>query len=114
MSEREADLAIGVGAPGSFGTCCRGRRQDGGRIPRREWNRVIVPSEQRRLQEDRKDAKERRSATRRRQLRLPDPIPRGEAQIHFNLIPPSAPCPSSENLTFGPRKLIKPAETLAS
>ena len=75
MSERGTDLTLGVGPPWSFGARCRGRRQDGGRIPRRERKRVMVPSEQRRLQEDCEDAKERRSAARRRQLRLPAQTP---------------------------------------
>jgi hypothetical protein len=97
MGEREADLAIGVGPPGSFGASCRGRCQDGGRIPRREWKRVVVPSKQHRLQEDRKDAKEHPSAARHRQFPIALPIPRGEAQMHVSLIPPSAPCPRSHD-----------------
>jgi hypothetical protein len=88
MSERETDLAIGVDPPGSVGASCRGRRQDGRRAPRRKWERVVVPSKQHRLQEDRKDAEERRSATRTRrpwfvlQDRCPYP------QMHASRIPP--------------------------
>ena len=90
MSEREADLAIGVGPPGSFGAGSRRRHHDG-RIPRREWERVVVPSKQHRLKEDRKNAKESGSAPRRRQLRLALPIPRGEAQKHVSPIPLGRP-----------------------
>ena len=63
MSEREADLAIGVGPPGRFGASCRDRRHDGVRVPRIKWERVVVPSKQHRLQEDRKNP--RRAAPRR-------------------------------------------------
>jgi hypothetical protein len=70
MAERKADLAIVVDQSRHF---LADGRQDGWRAPRRKRERVMVPSDQRRLQEDRKNTKQRGPAARRR--RLADPIP---------------------------------------
>jgi hypothetical protein len=75
MAEREADLAIVVSPSGSFGSIRRGDRQESGCAHRREWKRVVVPSEQHRLKEDRKNAEQRAPASRSRHPRLVRPDP---------------------------------------
>ena len=72
MAERKADLAIVVGQDGRRGA---GWRQDGRRAARRKRERVMVPTEQRRLQEDRKNGEKPGSTARRRRPRLAGQIP---------------------------------------
>ena len=87
MAERKADLAIVVRQDRRRVAACRSGREDYRIAARRKPKRVMMPSEQCRLQEDRKNAEERRSATRRRQFPIADPQHSGEAQIS----PRSAP-----------------------
>src|SRR5437870_11866340 len=81
MDQREADLAIVVNR------CWRLRaaRRGDDRSPRRERQRVMVPSEEHRLEENRKDAEKcGRSAGSRQPLR-PYPSPCGNAHMHVDL-----------------------------
>jgi hypothetical protein len=55
MAEREADLAIVVRQDRRRGTGWRGGRQGGRRAARRKRKRVVMPTEQHRLQEDREN-----------------------------------------------------------
>jgi hypothetical protein len=72
MAERKADLAIVVDQSRNF---VAGGRQDGWRAHRGEGKRVVVPTEEDRLEEDRKSTEQRGPAPHRGQLRLVDPIP---------------------------------------
>jgi hypothetical protein len=87
MAQRKADLAIVVRQDRRRVAACRSSREDYRIAARRKPKRVMMPSEQCRLQEDRKNAEKRRSATRRRQFPIADPQHSGEAQIS----PRSAP-----------------------
>ena len=82
MAEREADLAIVVRH--SRGRGRLGAPPNSRRAPRRKRKQVVVPGEQRGLQQDRKNAKKRRPATRSRRPRLAGPDPCGEAQTHVS------------------------------
>jgi hypothetical protein len=84
MAEREADRAIVVGQSRSF---VAGGRQGGWRPPRGERKRVVVPGEQHRLEEHRKNAKKCGPAARPQQPRPIRPNPCGEARMHVAAIP---------------------------
>ncbi len=83
MAEREADRAIVVDQSRSL---VAGGRQGGWRPPRGERKRVVVPGEQHRLEEHRKNA-EKCDPAARRQPRPIRPNPCGEARMHFDAIP---------------------------
>ena len=72
MAERKADLAIVVRQHRVRGA---GWRQDGRRTTRRKRERVVVPTEQPGLEEDRKNAEKRDPTARRGRPRLAAPIP---------------------------------------
>jgi hypothetical protein len=59
MAERKADLAIVVGQDRRRGAGGRGGHQGCGLAARRKRERVVVPTEQHRLEEDRKNAESR-------------------------------------------------------
>jgi hypothetical protein len=66
VAERKADLAIVVDHDGRRLADWRTDCQDGRRAVRRKRERVMVPTEQRRLQHDRKNGETRRPSARRR------------------------------------------------
>ena len=59
MAECKADLAIVVRQDRRRGAGWRGGRQGGRRAARRKRKRVVMPTEQHRLQEDRENAESR-------------------------------------------------------
>jgi len=75
VAEHEADLAIVVLEPRGAVTGCRGCRYNRWRVSRRVWQRVTVPGEQHRLEQECEDTKTCRPAPRRLPSRSRTPTP---------------------------------------
>ena len=75
MAERRTDLAIVVRQGRRRVAARRAGRQNGRRAARRERERMVVPTEQRGLEKERKNAEKRSLTARRRRFRLANPIP---------------------------------------
>jgi hypothetical protein len=82
MTECKTDRTIVVGEDRRRVAVVRAGREDGRRASRGKRWRVVVPTEEERLEEDRKSAKQRDPAARSRQPRSIGPNPRGRARMH--------------------------------
>ena len=82
MTERKTDRTIVVGEDRRRVAVVRAGREDGRRAPRGKRRRVVVPTAEEPLEEDRKSAEQRDRAARSRQPRSIGPNPRGRARMH--------------------------------
>jgi hypothetical protein len=93
MAKRKANLAVVVRPRRRLVAGGHTSRQDAGRAPQGKRERVMVPTDQHRLQEDRKNPEKRRSPTRRRQLRFGVQTPCHQSRTHFSQVRPSIMIP---------------------
>ena len=82
MTERKTDRTIVVDEDRRRVAVLRAGREEGRRASRGKRRRVMMPTKEERLEEDRKSAEQRDPAARSRQPRSIGPNPRGRARMH--------------------------------